>query len=184
MMRQVVQRVLSTRRWRVAVVLLLAGLMPVRAAEDGFPGHKPGLWEIDRDGYTDQHCIDAEVDQMQERMARSLESQRPACSRRDMQRSGDTMTIDTDCPNALGETVKGHTVITGSFESAYALTYTTDIPSHMTVLAKRLGACADGQKPGDVIVNGVKTHNILELGKIYLENRKSIPGQDVPPPAK
>jgi hypothetical protein len=166
-----------------AILWLLAGAIPVRAADDLHPAHKPGLWEIDRDGNTAQYCIDAEVEQLQEKIDPA-----PPCSRQDVQRSGDTVTIDRTCKNRVGGTVTDHTVITGSADSAYTLKQTLRIEGGggwtLTISGKWLGPCTEGQRPGDVIVNGVKAFNILEYAERYQGYRRSVSEQDAPPPAK
>ena len=105
----------------------------------------------------------------------------PECSKRDVQKSGDTMSIGAICTTA-GKTVTSHAVVTGSFDSAYTMTVTTQsdgIPSGsrtMTVTAKWLGPCAADQKPDDMIMpNGMKV-NILDLQK------RGVPGASPPPP--
>jgi hypothetical protein len=46
------------------------------------------------------------------------------CSRRDVQKSGDTVTIDSTCALA-GETASSHAVVTASFNNAYTMTVTS-----------------------------------------------------------
>jgi hypothetical protein len=154
-------------------VLVLAGVLPVLAAE--LPSRKVGLWEVrtsfeNRNGasLTVRQCIDASTDQMMQSSAGPLAQ--AACSKRDIQKSGDTVTIDSICTLA-GKTATSHAAITGSFDEAYTMTVTSQsdaLPGgkmDMTVVAKRLGPCAADQKPGDLIMgNGVKM-NILDMQK-------------------
>jgi hypothetical protein len=164
-------------------VLVLAGVMPALAAE--LPSRKAGLWEVrtsienrNGPGVTIQQCIDASTDQMMQSSAGPLAQ--AACSRRDVQKSGDTTTIDSACTLA-GKTATAHAVIAGSFDSAYTMTVTSEsnaLPGGkmtMTMVAKWLGPCTADQKPGDMILgNGVKI-NILEM-------QKRDPSQGVPLP--
>jgi hypothetical protein len=76
-----------------------------------------------------------------------------------------------------------HSAITGSFDSAYTMTVTSQgdaLPGgnmSMTMAAKWLGPCTADQKPGDMIIgNGLKM-NMLEMQK-----RGPLPG--VPLPAR
>jgi hypothetical protein len=154
-------------------VLVLAGILPVAAAE--LPSRKAGLWEVrtgfenrNGAGLTVRQCIDASTDQMMQSSAGPLAQ--AACSRRDIQKSGDTITIDSTCALA-GKTATSHAMITGSFDNAYTMTVTSQsdaLPGGnmaMTVVAKWLGPCAADQKPGDLIIgNGVKI-NILDMQK-------------------
>jgi hypothetical protein len=170
-------------RFGTAAFLMVAGALPALAAE--LPSRKAGLWEVKTNienrnapGVTIQQCIDASTDQMMQSSAGPLSQ--AACSRRDVQRSGDTVTIDSTCTLG-GKTATAHAVITGSFDSSYTMTVTSQsdaLPGGkmtMTMAAKWLGPCAADQKPGDMILgNGVKL-NILEL-------QKRLPSQGVPLP--
>lgn len=99
---------------------------------------------------------------------------RPLCPggvpQRDVQRSENSTTIDSTCVLG-GKPATAHSVITGSFDSAYTMTVTSqspDIPDGkmiMTMDAKWLGPCAVDQKPGDIIMsNGMKI-NVPEIEK-------------------
>src|ERR1700745_2463434 len=108
----------------VVTVLAVIGTMPASAAE--MPSRKPGLWEMKMNfenrnmpGQTMQQCIDAATDQM---MQSNLGAQaQDACSKRDVQRSGNTITVDSTC-TVNGRPTNSHAVITGSFDSAYTMT--------------------------------------------------------------
>lgn len=158
---------------RTIFIVGVIGVMPALAAE--LPSRKPGLWEIKMEfanrstpGQTMRQCIDASTDQM---MQSNLgPSGQNACSKRDVQRSADAITIDSVC-TVGGKTTTSHAVITGSFDSAYTMTVTSDSASapggksSMTMAAKWLGPCTGDQKPGDMIMgNGMKI-NILDMQK-------------------
>jgi hypothetical protein len=152
-------------------ILGLIGLTPALAAD--MPARKPGLWELKMTfenratpGQTMQQCIDAATDQAMQSNIGSIGQS--ACAKRDVQRSANTITIDSTCTVA-GKTTNSHAVITGSFDSAYTMTMTSDSAvapggkSTMTMAAKWLGPCAADQKPGDMIMpNGMKM-NILQM---------------------
>jgi hypothetical protein len=166
-----------------AVSVVLIGAMPALAAE--MPARKAGLWEVKMSvdnrngaGQTIQQCIDAATDQLMQSNAGPFAQQ--ACAKRDVQRSGSTVTIDSTCTVA-GKTATSHAVVNGSFDSAYTMTVTSQsegMPGGgmtMKMDAKWLGPCAAGQKPGDMIMgNGMKI-NILDM-------QKRIPSQGVLPP--
>jgi hypothetical protein len=141
---------------------LLAGL--VIAASPGFaadlPHRKPGLWEFrmsreSLSGFTFQQCIDAETDQMMMSSAGPLP--REICPTRDVQRSGDAITIDFTC-TLKDKTATSHEVITGSMESAYTMTMTVESEAmpgggmKMTMASQWIGPCAADQKPGDMMM--------------------------------
>jgi hypothetical protein len=89
------------------------------------------------------------------------------CSKQDVQRSGNTITVDSVCDIGVG-TATSHAVVSGSFDSAYTVKVTSkreggpavpNIPAetNMTIEAKWLGACKPDQKPGDMVMgNGMK----------------------------
>lgn len=154
---------------KTGLFVFFLGVTAAAAAE--FPPRKAGLWDLSvksADGHTVsmQQCVDAKTDAALQAMSGGM-SQR-TCSKRDVQRSGDTITIDSVCTIA-GQTRTGHAVITGSFDSNYTMVLTSQgagAPARNTTMtAKWAGACAAGQKPGDVIMaNGFKM-NILEMQK-------------------
>lgn len=163
-----------------ALFILVLGVTAASAAE--LPTRKAGLWMLsvkDPSGRTVsmQQCVDAKTDAALQSMGGGM-AQR-ACSKRDVQRSGDTITIDSVCTIA-GRTRSTHAVITGSFESNYTMVMTSQgegAPTRSTTMtAKWTGPCAAGQKPGDTIMaNGFKM-NILDM-----QNGAGRPGMPMPP---
>jgi hypothetical protein len=147
-------------------ILVLAGALPVLA--DELPSRKPGLWQVEmnigsRIAQTMQQCIDAATDQMMQQGV-----PRADCSKRDVQKSANAITIDSAC-TINGKASTTHAVITGSFDSSYTMTVTSQSDTApggkttMTIAAKWLSACAADQKPGDMIMaNGVKI-NVLNM---------------------
>jgi hypothetical protein len=134
---------------------MLAGAMiaasPVLAAD--LPHRKPGVWEIRfLPGATTQFCVDASVDKLTLWIAGRLDPDE--CQKIDMQQSGDGVAIDFACM-VKGKPATAHTVVSGSFDSAYTITSTVqggDEPrSEMTVAGTWLGPCAAGQRPGDIV---------------------------------
>jgi hypothetical protein len=167
------------------LILVLIVMMPALAAE--LPSRKPGLWQVKTSigssnaaAQVFQQCIDATTDQMMQASAGPFA---PAvCPERDVQRSENSITIDSTCAVG-GKAATAHSVITGSLDSAYTMTVTSQIPDipdgkmTMTMDAKWLGSCAADQKPGDVIMsNGMKI-NVPEM-----EKRSISP--DVPQPSR
>jgi hypothetical protein len=160
-------------RWFGAVaIVFLAGAVSVWAAE--LPPRRAGLWEIklSREGHGDanvtiRQCIDAATDQM---MMSNTGAVAQACGKPDVQRSGDTITMDSTCALA-GKTITSHIVITGSFDSAYTMTMARQgnaMPGGkmgITATARWLGPCAADQKPGDMIMDDGKKLNILDMQK-------------------
>jgi hypothetical protein len=153
-----------------AVVALIA-LVPGAALAADLPQRKPGLWEIKlafegRPGTQSiQQCIDPETDAIMQSSATNIGSQN--CSKRDIVKSGDTMTIDSVCTVA-GREASSHAVVKGSFDSNYTMTVSSKSdagPINLTVTGKWLGPCEAGQKPGDLILPGGIKLNLKEMGK-------------------
>ena len=156
-------------RFGATFVVVLTYAIPALAAE--LPVRKAGLWEMTTtsSGRTVpiKQCVDAATDQAMQENAGPTPQR--SCSKRDEQKSGDTTTVDSVCTIA-GKTLTHHMVITGSFDSAYTMTITTQgdgIPAarNITIVAKWVGPCAADQKPGDMIMqNGTKI-NLVEIQK-------------------
>ena len=137
------------------------------------PPRKAGLWELKMtmEGgrmppQTFQHCIDAATDKEMNTVGAARAQQ---CSRQDVQRSGNTITVDSVCDIGVGKATS-HAVVTGDFDSAYTVKVNSKrdgmpanakIPAEttMTIEAKYLGTCKADQKPGDMIMgNGMKVN--------------------------
>jgi len=159
----------------VAAVSIMVAICVMPALADDLPSRKAGLWEMKMSfenrnvpAQTIQQCIDASTDAMMQ--SNTGPYAQNACSKRDVQRSGSTVTIDSVC-TVNGKATASHAVISGSFDSAYTMTVTSDSAaapggkSNMTMAAKWLGPCTSDQRPGDMIMaNGMKI-NILEMKK-------------------
>ena len=159
-------------RLRAALAFALL-TMPALAID--LPARKAGLWELKMNlaGHnaampTFQHCIDAATDK--EMMMQGGSGRGQKCSKQDVQRAGDTITIDSVCDIGNGATATSHAVVSGDFNSAYTVKVNSKrqggpaVPgmpgeTNMTIEAKWLGACKADQKPGDVIMaNGMKVN--------------------------
>jgi hypothetical protein len=169
-------------RFGAALVIVFTYAVPALAAE--LPPRKAGLWEMTTtsNGRTIpiKQCVDAATDQAMQENAGPTPQR--SCSKRDVQKSGDTTTVDSVCTVA-GKTLTHHMVITGSFDSGYTMAITSQgdgIPAgrDVTIAAKWVGPCAADQKPGDMILqNGTKI-NLVDMQK-----RAGPPGVPVPPAA-
>ena len=87
------------------------------------------------------------------------------CDKRDVQASGNVITVDSVCRSA-GKTRTSHIVITGSLDSKYTMTVTSQAPgvsaaAPMTLHGEWLGPCPTNQRPGDVIMPDGTKVNIL-----------------------
>jgi hypothetical protein len=151
-------------------LLLACAFAATPAFAFDMPPRKAGLWgfkattESSRKSVRNfQQCIDATTDQAMN----DFDGGSRPCSKRELQRSGNTITIDTVCNSGAGRKIT-HVDITGDFDSAYTVkmnvkheagpnTITVPRESTTTVEATWLGPCTADQKPGDMILgNGLK----------------------------
>ena len=166
-----------------AFILVRTGTVPTLAAE--LPSRKPGLWEIkialdNRNGTSPavRQCIDAATDQAMQSNAGAITQ--VTCAKRDVQRTATGITIDSTCTVA-GKTTTSHAVVTGSFDSAYTMTVTSQgdgTPgggTTRTISAQWLGPCAADQRPGDMIMSNGMKMNIIEM-----QRRGGQPGPGAP----
>jgi hypothetical protein len=162
-------------------VVLLASISSAFALD--LPTRKAGLWELKMESQGRnlptqlmQQCTDAATD----RLMTSNFGGAPEhnCQKRDVRNSGETITVDSVC--TFGDaTTTSHAVVSGDFSSAYTVQVESTrqggrpIPgagpggqTHMTIVAKWLGPCVAGQKPGDVMMgNGMKM-NVLDVQRM------------------
>lgn len=163
------------RSFALISISVLICTAPIRA--DELPSRRPGLWEVKTSidnrnvpAVVIKQCIDATTDQIMLSIAGPYSQD--VCPKRTVQRSADSITIDSACMFA-GKPATAHAVVTGSFESSYTMTVTSEsgvepgITMTMRIEAKWLGPCTADQKPGDMIFgNGIKV-NILNAQKYH-----------------
>jgi hypothetical protein len=154
----------------LASALTAVLLVPTVSLAADAPLRKSGLWEIRSEttaggqktpGMTMQMCIDQRQDDMTAD-PRDREDVRQRCSKMDVKRSGNTMTIDSVCTHD-GHTATGHTVITGNLVTDYRMESTTRFEPPMngmqtmssTMAGKWLGPCKPGQTHGSVTMPGM-----------------------------
>lgn len=147
----------------LALVLIVCG---ASASAGDFPARKAGLWQIVIAGAHSikvRQCSNAASD---EAMAEAGIGLPGDCAKHDVQHSGDTITIDSVCRSSSGKPTTSHIVITGSLDSKYTMTMSSqERKKALTLSAEWLGPCGAGQKPGDVIMpDGVKI-NLLSAEK-------------------
>jgi Protein of unknown function (DUF3617) len=163
---------------------LLCGGAALAAAD--YPPRKPGLWELSMQteampagtkgaaAHTTQQCIDAASDKAMREMGMSMG--RSSCSKQDLHAEGSTMVVDSVCtmPTGAGTTTATtHSVITGDMSSDYRMVMKSSYnppmmgraTGEMVMAAKWIGPCKPGQKPGDMVMPGGQTMNMLDMMK-------------------
>lgn len=160
---------------RIALFVLSACCIAQASAADA-PKRKSGLWEIKMQmagmpaGQTMQMCVDQASDNMMQERAGK---QKPDCPVMDVNRSAGKVTVHSVC-KMDGTTVTSDAVMTGDFESNYRsdMTMNYNPPQHgmstakMSQEARWLGPCKAGQKPGDVIMQGMPAVNMQNMQKM------------------
>lgn len=168
------------RRLAIVTVTILAAA-PALALD--MPTRKAGLWELkmvfegrNLPAQVMKHCTDAATDKLMNMNFGGSNEQN--CSKQDMMNSGGSIVVDSVCTFG-GATITSHAVVTGSFDSAYKVDVTSTrsggppmpgvapgAQTHMTIDAKWLGACAAGQKPGDVMMANGMSMNVLDMQRM------------------
>jgi hypothetical protein len=143
-------------------VCLILSAAPAWAGD--FPVRKAGLWEITIAGAHSvkvRQCSNAASD---EAMAQAGIGLPGDCAKHNVQQSGNTITIDSVCKSSRGKPTTSHIVITGSLDSKYTMTMSSQEQKRpVTLYAEWLGPCGAGQKPGDVIMpDGMKVNLLSE----------------------
>ena len=149
----------------------LFGALP--AAADELPKRKAGLWELkmafggrESPLQNIQQCTDAETDAL---MTTNFGGgMGDKCDKPKISKSGDTFTVESRC-RIGGTTMATRAVITGDFNSAYTVAVTPlegggqGSDRAMTMQAKWVGPCRQGQRAGDIIMPGGIRINVREL---------------------
>jgi hypothetical protein len=167
------------------VFLALSAIVATPALAQDLPTRKPGLWEMkmvyegrNLPATSMRQCTDQATDKLMH--ANFGGAAQDVCPDRKIQRSGNTITIDATCKFGGGAmTTKSHSVITGSFDSAYTVKVISTrtggpaVPgmppggeTHMTIEAKYLGPCEAGQQPGDMIMSNGMKMNVKNMPKV------------------
>jgi hypothetical protein len=137
---------------------------------ESLPQRKPGLWEMavsgaQGPGQSIKQCIDAQSEkQFQQTGTEAAEKMGGRCSKNTFAKTSNGYAGEAEC-EVSGSKMLSKTKITGDFNSEYKVEVSTSfIPpflgqstSSTTIVAKRLGDCTPGMKPGDMILaNGMK----------------------------
>uniref|UniRef100_A0A9E8CRM2 DUF3617 family protein n=1 Tax=Bosea sp. NBC_00436 TaxID=2969620 RepID=A0A9E8CRM2_9HYPH len=147
---------------KIALIAALGALvaLPAAAQQQQLPQRKPGLWEtksVGNEGETlAKQCVGPGTDQS---IVGGLTA--GACSKMLVTKTAMGYAVETEC--AVGQIrASGSSVITGDFETSVRTEGTTKLSGmpgqsgpverKLVVEAKRLGECAAGQKPGDIIM--------------------------------
>lgn len=166
--------VAAMRPYLLLIPFVLAGGLP--AVGDELPKRKAGLWEIkmavggrEMPMRNVQQCTDAETDNM---MATGLGGAMGSdCAKPKISSSGDSVTVDATCKIG-SKTMTTRAVFSGNFDSAYTIRVTpmaagntppSSSEPEVTMEARWIGPCQQGQRPGDIILPGGIKLNVRSL---------------------
>lgn len=178
----------------LAAVALLAAALCAPASVDAHPKRRAGLWEV-RSTNADslglpptRFCVGERTDSERAHLDRSP-GPRGSCSLGEFVRSGDAWVAESVCREGKS-TVTSRAVASGDFENEYRI---DTIVQHAAagarpredreaVVARWLGPCEPGQRPGDLVVPGMGTLN-MDDGTFRAEPPTRAP-RSTPPPAR
>ena len=133
------------------------------------PKRRPGLWEVRSAGVDalgmppTRFCVGERTDSPGSHLDRSPGA-RGSCSLGEFVRSGEAWVAESVCREGKS-TVTSRAVATGDFETEYRIdTIVTHAAGRRedreAVVARWLGPCEPGQRPGDLVVPGMGTLNM------------------------
>jgi hypothetical protein len=137
------------------------------------PKRKPGLWEMKTSmaemggiGQTFNMCVGPQTDNL------IAQQDRGECAQKSYRRDGDRILFKAVC-KVEGSTATIEGVFSGDFVNRYSgeirSTYAPPLQGMKSMTMKQdarwLGACRQGQKPGDVMMQGMNGINVEELMK-------------------
>ena len=163
---------------RTITAMLLASATACGAAQAAdFPARKPGLWQVNMTmpggpmpPQQMKMCIDRNTDSEMQRLG--MNASQGMCSKPDITRSGNTVTINSVCKMAQTQ-ASTHAVSQFTGDTAYHTDVTTKfdppLAGHaqqmMAQDAKWISPCPADMKPGDVVMpNGMKMNMKQMMG--------------------
>ena len=164
---------------------------------DGYPKRKPGLWEVRSTGAqangmsATQYCVGEHTDERDSHLDRAVGA-KGSCNLGPFKRAGLAWVAESVCKEGKTSVVS-KAVASGDFQTDYRIdtVVTYDPPlagikreDKEALEARYLGACLLGQKPGDMVIPGMGTLNMID-GTFRAEPAQKGPaGGKKPPPAK
>ena len=170
-------------RWPSCVVGLLAGALALPAwsqiesmlGDPNFPRRAPGLWEVRSASSSviglppTLNCVGDGTDGSRSQLDRSPGA-KGSCTLGSFTRVGEAWVAESVCKEGRTR-VTSKAIATGDFRSHYridtAVTYDPPLggvkkEDKDAIVARHLGACPAHQKPGDLVVPGMGTLNMID----------------------
>jgi hypothetical protein len=158
---------------RPLALVFCALLLPLAAAQD-YPKLRPGLWELKRmsdrpqdRGQTTTICMDETIQKDMYEMG--LGAMKGMCSKHDFKVTGSRGVGEFVC-NMNGSTMHSKSVMTINGDMGYRTEVDTSFEppfmgqskTHSVLEARYTGACASGQRPGDMMLPNGQTINMRD----------------------
>jgi hypothetical protein len=159
----------------VAGGLLAQAAAQPAAAPDDHPRRKPGLWEVRTAGAQasglppTRFCVGEHTDNQSSQLDRSVGG-RGACTLGAFRRAGTAWVAESVCSQGKASVVS-RAIASGDFETEYRIDTVVQYDPPLAgvrredkdaVVATWLGPCEAGQKPGDIVVPGMGTLNMVD----------------------
>jgi hypothetical protein len=144
-------------------------------ATEGYPKRKPGLWEVRSTGVqasgmsATQHCIGDKTDERDAHLDRVVGA-KGSCTLGAFKRAGTSWVAESICREGKASVVS-KAVASGDFQSDYRIdtVVTYDPPlagirreDKEALEAHYLGPCLAAQRPGDMVIPGMGTLNMID----------------------
>lgn len=162
-------------RAAAAIAALLACPGALAQGDDEYPKRKPGLWEVrtvvaQASGLSPtKFCVGEGTDTRTSQLDRSVGA-RGACTLGGFHRAGLAWVAESVCREGKSRIVS-RAIASGDFDTGYRIdtVVTYDPPlggvrreDKEALLAHYLGPCEPGQKPGDMVIPGMGTLNMVD----------------------
>jgi len=162
------------RTYLLSPIALLFVLGATDADAQGTPKRKPGLWQQSISHSAQgvpptsmQMCTDEKTDDL---LASRAGNEKSQCTQQSIRQQGNSYIVEAVCRDGK-TTVRTKGVFSGDFSTRYTgeMHSTFDPPMHgmkeMTqkMEARWVGPCKPGQKPGDVLVEGMGSMNMNQM---------------------
>jgi hypothetical protein len=175
---------------------------PALASEEPYPKRRPGLWEVriagsDAVGMPPaQFCVGEQTDTADMHLDRAIGA-RGSCTLGGFTPAGEAWVAESACTEGR-HTVTKQSIATGDFQTEYRIDTVVTQPARggtqredrEAVVARWIGPCESGQRPGDLVIPGMGTLN-MDDGNFEAEPpspggaaavRKAPRGPSQPPP--
>lgn len=154
---------------------LFADVALSAGTEDDYPKRMPGLWEVrtvvaQSAGLAPtRFCVGEGTDSRTSQLDRSVGA-RGACTLGGFRRAGTSWVAESICREGRS-TIVSRAIASGDFDSEYRIDTLViyDPPlggvrheDKEALVARHLGPCEQGQKPGDMVIPGMGTLNMVD----------------------